>query len=91
MQDLGARHTALPAGAAHLLQSSVHFSSQCAIQELEGLPRWLGGQESTCQRRRCEEEPLEQGMAPHSRILAWIIPWTEEPGGLQSTGSHRHD
>ena len=32
-------------------------------------------------------------MATHSRILAWRIPWTEEPGGLQSTGSHRarHD
>ena len=30
---------------------------------------------------------LEEGMATHSRILAWRIPWTEEPGGLQSTGS----
>ena len=39
------------------------------------------------------EEPLEEGMAPHSSILAWRIPWTEEPGGLQSIGSHRvrHD
>ena len=32
---------------------------------------------------------LEKGMATHSRILAWRIPWTEEPGGLQSIGSHR--
>ena len=31
------------------------------------------------------EEPLEKGMATHSSILAWSIPWTEEPGGLQST------
>ena len=31
--------------------------------------------------------PLEEGMATHSSILAWRIPWTEEPGGLQSTGS----
>ena len=34
-----------------------------------------------------QEDPLEKGMATHSRILAWRIPWTEEPGGLQSTGS----
>ena len=39
------------------------------------------------------EDPLEEGMASHSSILAWRIPWTEEPGGPQSTGSHgvRHD
>ena len=33
-----------------------------------------------------QEDPLQKGMAPHSSILAWRIPWTEEPGGLQSTG-----
>ena len=33
------------------------------------------------------EDPLEEGIAAHSSILAWRIPWTEEPGGLQSTGS----
>ena len=40
-----------------------------------------------------EEIPLEKGMATHSSILAWRIPWTEEPGGLQSVGSQRvgHD
>ena len=39
------------------------------------------------------EDPLEEGMTTHSGILAWRIPWTEEPGGLQSTGSQRvrHD
>ena len=39
------------------------------------------------------EYPLEKGMATHSSILAWRIPWTEEPGGLQSMGSQRigHD
>ena len=31
-----------------------------------------------------QEDPLEKGMAPHSSVLAWRIPWTEEPGGLQS-------
>jgi len=33
------------------------------------------------------EDPVEKGMAIHSSILAWRIPWTEEPGGLQSMGS----
>ena len=39
------------------------------------------------------EDPLEKGMAIHSSIPAWRIPWTEEPGGLQSMGSQRvrHD
>ena len=35
------------------------------------------------------EDPLEEEMATHSSILAWRIPWTEEPGGLQSMGSQR--
>ena len=35
------------------------------------------------------EDPLEKEMATHSSSLAWRIPWTEEPGGLQSTGSQR--
>ena len=35
------------------------------------------------------EDPLEEGMATHSSILAWRIPWTEEPGGLQSMGLQR--
>ena len=35
------------------------------------------------------EDPLENGMATHSSILAWEIPRTEEPGGLQSTGSQK--
>ena len=40
-----------------------------------------------------QEDLLEKKMATHSSILAWEIPWTEEPGGLQSTGSQRagHD
>ena len=36
-----------------------------------------------------QEDPLEEGMETHSSILAWKILWTEEPGGLQSTGSQR--
>ena len=40
-----------------------------------------------------QEDPLEKGMATHSNIHAWRIPWMEEPGGLQSMGSQRigHD
>ena len=37
------------------------------------------------------EDPLEKEMATHSSILAWSIPWTEEPGGLQSTGCQESD
>ena len=47
-----------------------------AMQEMQ--VRSLGG-----------EDPLEEGMKTHSSILAWRIPWTEEPGGLQSMGSQR--
>ena len=36
-----------------------------------------------------QEDPLEKGMATHSSILAWRIPWTEDPGGLQSMGLQR--
>ena len=40
-----------------------------------------------------QEDPLEEGMATHCSILAWRIPWREEPGGLQSIGSQKvgHD
>ena len=34
-----------------------------------------------------QEDPLEKGMATHSSVLSWEIPWTEEPGGLQFVGS----
>ena len=58
----------------------------------------LGGKESICQAGDTGsvpalKDPLEKGMATHSSILAWKIPWTEEPGGIQFTGSQRvrHD
>ena len=38
-----------------------------------------------------QEEPLEEGIATHSNILAWRIPWTEEPGGVQSMGRKETD
>ena len=58
-----------------------------------GFPWWLSGEESTCQclpvqemwvRFLSWEDPLEKEMTTHCSILAWKIPWTEEPGGLQS-------
>ena len=63
-----------------------------------GLPWWLTGKESACNAGDLssilsQEDPLEKEMAIHSSILAWEIPWTEEPGGLESTWSQRvgHD
>ena len=55
-------------------------------------PSGISGKEPACQCRRWfqslgREDPLEEGMATHSSILAWRIPWTEGPGGLQSMGS----
>ena len=68
------------------------------IKRSRGLPRWHGVKESTCQcskHKRCRfdlwgrEDPLEKEMASQSSILDWKIPWTEEPGRLQSMGSQR--
>ena len=58
-------------------------------QRLKRLP----AMKETWVRSLGQEDPLEKEMATHSSILAWRIPWTEEPGGLQSTGSQRvgHD
>ena len=62
-----------------------------------GLPWWLSGKESISQCRRWQvqslgwEDPFEKEMATHSSILAWEIPWTEEPGKLQSTGLQESD
>ena len=54
-------------------------------QRLKHLPAMRDTQVWTLGR----EDPLEKEMATHSSTLAWRIPWTEEPGGLQSTGSQR--
>ena len=45
----------------------------------------------TCVQSLGWEDPREEGMATHSSTLAWKIPWTEEPGGLQSMGSQESD
>ena len=49
----------------------------------------LPAMQETWVRSLGREDPLEKEMATHSSILAWRIPWTEEPGGLQSMGSQR--
>ena len=59
-----------------------------------GLPPWLSGKESACQGGDAgtkvwslgQEDPLERERATQPSILAWEIPWTEEPGRLQSMG-----
>ena len=57
-----------------------------------GFPGGSDGKESACNVGDPGwEDPLEKGMATHSRILAWRIPWTEEPGGLQFMGSQSWD
>ena len=58
----------------------------------EGFPSGSDGKEFACKNRvpsLSREDPLEKGMATHPSILAWRIPWTEEPGRLQSMGSER--
>ena len=59
-----------------------------------GFPGGSDGKESTCMRKTQvqslgQEDPLEKGMTTHSSIPAWRIPWTEEPGRLQSMRSLR--
>ena len=58
---------------------SPHFNVLSCMKNLPAMQNWvwfLGW-----------EDPLEEGTTSHSNILAWRIPWTEKPGGLQSTGS----
>ena len=56
-------------------------------------PPAIAGDIETGVRSLGQEDVLEEGMATHSSLLAWRIPWTEEPGGLQAMGSQRvrHD
>ena len=61
-----------------------------AFPEAQRVKNLLAMQE-TWVRSRGQEDPLEKGVATHSSILAWRIPWTEEPGGLQSMGVAESD
>ena len=70
----------------HLLASIMYH---LVAQRLKHLPAMW----ETWVRSLVQKDPLENEMATHSSVLAWRIPWTEEPGGLQSTGLQRvrHD
>ena len=74
---------------SHLRVTEGDFWASLVAQRLKSLP----AMRETWVRSLGQEDPLEEEMATHSSILAWRISWTEEPGGLQSTGSQRvrHD
>ena len=85
---------ALPASPA----VSHHFglNSTDDLPSVSCLPGGSNGKESACNAGDpgsvpSQEDPLEEGMATPSSILAWEIPWTEDPGGLQSMGSQELD
>ena len=60
------------------------------VEEFKGVPGGSDGKESACNTDSIPgANPLVKGMAIHSSILAWRIPWTEEPGALQLIGSQR--
>ena len=56
---------------------------------VKNLPANTGDARVTSSIPRSPEEPLEEEMATHSSTRAWRIPWTDEPGGLQSVGSQK--
>ena len=66
---------------------------ECAMSVVAQMAKNLPAMQETQVQSLGQEDPLEKAMATHSSILAWIIPWTLEPGRLQSMGSQRvgHD
>ena len=80
-----------------MLYNIVLVSAVRQRESTVGLPWWLNREEAACNAGNTgssgltlgQEDPQEEGMATHSSILAWRIPWTEQPGGLQSMGSQR--
>ena len=67
------------------LPSPAPLKASLVAQTVKNLPAMW----ETWDRSLGREDPLEKGMATHSSILAWRIPWLEEPGGLESMGSQR--
>ena len=63
-----------------------YIQASLVIQIVKNVP----AMQETQVRSLGQEDPLEKGMAIHSSILAWRIPWTEEPGGLQTMGLQSH-
>ena len=88
----GIRASALTAQSLH------HWTTRESRESRPPFQVALTGREPTCQCRRHKrhrfdswEDPVEEGIATHSSILAWKIPWTEEPGGLWSIGFKESD
>ena len=88
---------------AWFLSACLVVALRLPLEISRGFPRGASGKEPTCQCRRFKghewvrslgwEDPLKEGRSTHPSILAWRIPRTEEPGGLQSMGLQRveHD
>ena len=78
-----------------LVECSIYINTiYCTGIYTYGLPRWLSGKESACNAGDVGLIPGSgrspgEGNGNHANILAWEIPWTEEPGGLQSMGSQK--
>ena len=80
----------------NLRNTAPEISQICSKKKKDcvGLQWWFRSKESACMQETWvqplgQEDPLEKGVGTYSIILAWRIPWTEEPRGLQSTGSQR--
>ena len=73
--------------APALLADSLPLSYQVSGSAVKNLP----AMQETQVQPLSQEDPMEKEMATHSRILAWEIPWTEEPGKPQSMGSQESD
>ena len=73
----------------YILSTTTVFGASPVAQMVKNLPAMQKTQVQSLGRK----DPLEKGMTTHSSILAWRIPWTEEPSGLQSMGLQRvgHD
>ena len=71
------------------MDSLVKYRASLVVHTIKNLPTMQGIQVPSLS----QEDPLEKGMAVYSSVLAWRIPWIEDPGGLQSIGSQRvgHD
>ena len=89
MLSWAAYRVLVPQPRIELRPSRLGFSGGSAVKNL---PAMQEPQETRVQSLG-QEDPLEEGRATHSNILAWRLPWTEEPGGLQSMELQRvrHD
>ena len=83
LMEIFGKHKNKPAPWAELQAVSLAVGLPLVVQMLKNPPAI----QETWVRSLGQEDPLEKKMATHSSILAWEIPWTEEPGGLQSIGS----